>query len=196
MLGNYILHFPLTDFAVSLLAVAALVDVASRLFRRAGWSSATDWLLFTGFGGTLVAIGSGLWLVAASNHPHDATLDLHHKFAYGTLATATIAVAARVFQTRSPKLAWVRTIALVVAALLVSGAGFVGGKMSHGTTEGGHSHEQGQDMSTPGHGDAPGAHAPTPGEPTTMGSATVPAGSAMPATGSATKPHVNDGHAH
>lgn len=140
MLGDYILHFPLTDFAVSLLAVAALVDVATRVFARPHWTAAVDWMLFTGFVGVLAAVGSGLWLVTASAHPHDDTLSLHHWFAYSTLAVATIAVAARVLQQRIPKLAWLRTIALATAALLVSCTGFVGGKMSHGRVSG-HSHD-------------------------------------------------------
>lgn len=180
MLGNYILHFPLTDFAVSLLAVAALVDIAARLLARTQWESAVDWLLFTGFAGTAAAVGSGLWLVSASGHPHDDTLSLHHKFAYGTLATATIAVAARLLQRRITKLAWLRTVALAVSALLVSCAGYVGGKMSHGTSSG-HSHE--------GMGHEPEPMAPTAEPPPTpQGSAVTPSGSAAPAP--------SDGHSH
>lgn len=131
MLGDYVLHYPLTDFAVSLLTVAALVDLASRLLARPQWNIAVDWLLLTGFAGALAAVGSGMWLVAVQHHPHDDTLSLHHWFAYGTLATATVAVAARLFQRRVPKLSLLRTAALLISALLVSCAGFVGGKMAH-----------------------------------------------------------------
>lgn len=64
MLGDYILHYPLTDFAVSLLAIAALIEIGRLVLKRAAWSTAVDLLLVGGFIGALVAVGSGLWLVS------------------------------------------------------------------------------------------------------------------------------------
>lgn len=196
MIGDYVLHFPLTDFAVSLLALAALIDVASRVLGRPQWQVAVDWLLFAGFGGALAAVGSGLWLVDAAHHPHDDLLTLHHYFAYGTLAAATVAVGARLLQRRTPKLSWLRTIALIASTLLVSSAGFVGGKMAHGKTTG-HSHDD------PVH--EPGTMQPSAPQPegTTPGQGSADA----PPRGSAgqqpsgqpdqpkPKPH-DDGHSH
>ena len=144
MIGNYALHYPLTDFAVSLLAVAALVDVLGRILDRPQWRIAVDWLLFTGFAGVLAAVGSGLWLVSAQRHEHGDALSVHHYFAYATLGVTSVAVVARSLQGRLPKLGFVRTIALVLAAFLVSCAGFVGGKMSHSSGRGHlHTHEPG-----------------------------------------------------
>ena len=198
MIGDYILHFPLTDFAVSLLALAALVDVGALVLGRPQWAVAVDWLLFAGFAGAVAAVGSGLWLVAAQNHPHDDLLTLHHYFAYGTLGAATVAVAARILQRRVPKLSWLRTSALAIAALLVSCAGFVGGKMSHGQS-GGHSHD---DMVHDTGTTQPPAS--TDRAPDEGSAADTPQGSAAPpptnepASGSATrpaKPHHDD-HPH
>lgn len=132
MIGDYVLHFPLTDFAVSLLVLAAVLDVAQRVLSRPSWRVAVDVLLVTGFIGALVSVGSGLWLLAGSDHPHDATLSLHHWFAYGALAAASAAVTARLLERRSRVFGVVRTSTLVIAAGLVSGAGFYGGKMAHG----------------------------------------------------------------
>lgn len=203
MLGNYVLHFPLTDFAVSLLAVAALVDIAARVLARPQWASAIDWLLFSGFAGAASAVGSGWWLVSSYGHPHDDTLSLHHYFAYGALGASTVAVAARLLQARSPKLGWLRTIALALAALLVSGAGFVGGKMSH-PPEAPHAH--GEDATGHAMGSADPTQPPVPAHGTD-GSASPPAGSAgsaMPLHGSAgsaaprppTPAHGKTGHPH
>ncbi len=141
MIGDYILHFPLTDFAVSLLVIAALIDVGGRLLGRATWTVAVDVLLATGFTGALAAVGSGLWLLAGSDHPHDLTLSRHHWFAYGALAAASAAVVARLLQRRWPSFAAARTAMLVIAAGLVSGAGFYGGKMAHPAAGGDHGHD-------------------------------------------------------
>lgn len=139
MIGDYVLHFPLTDFAVSLLALAALIDVARLVLRRASWATTVDVLLVTGFLGALAAVGSGLWLVAAHAHVHDDLLSIHHWFAYGTLATASVSVIARLLQKRSAVFGPIKTATLVLSALLVSGAGFYGGKMAHPADDiGGH----------------------------------------------------------
>ena len=131
MLGDYVVHFPVTDFATSLLFVAALVEIGRILFHRPGWSATVDILLVGGFLGALASVGSGLWLVASSDHAHDNLLSTHHVFAYGALSAATLSVVARLLQRRSSKLAVLKTAALVVAAGLVSVAGYYGGKMSH-----------------------------------------------------------------
>lgn len=131
MLGDYVLHFPLTDFAVSLLAIAALIEVARVVLKRPAWAVAVDVLLVSGFLGALAAVGSGLWLVSTELHVHDDLLSIHHRFAYGTLATASASMIARLLQKRSPVLGAIKTVTLLVSALLVSGAGFYGGKMAH-----------------------------------------------------------------
>ncbi|MEJ7598475.1 MAG: hypothetical protein WKG01_11245 [Kofleriaceae bacterium] len=131
MLGDYILHFPLTDFAVSLLAIAALVDVARIVLKRAAWSTTVDILLLAGFLGALAAAASGLWLVSSQAHAHDELLSMHHWFAYGTLAAASASVLSRLLEKRSRVFTALKTGTLVAAALLVSGAGFYGGRMAH-----------------------------------------------------------------
>lgn len=192
MLGNYVLHYPLTDFAVSLLALAALVDLAARVFQRPQWSVAVDWLLYAGFGGAVMAVGSGLWLVSAQDHGHDATLSLHHYFAYGTLGVSAVAVAARLFQERVPKLALLRTAALLVSALLVSAAGFVGGKMAH-PVAGTHMHTHGgEEMDH----DAMGSGATGGAMPGATGSAATPATPNAPAGGSAAEHGETHTHSH
>lgn len=191
VLGDYILHFPLTDFAVSLLVVGALVEIGSRFLGRSQWQIAVDWFLFAGFAGAVAAVGSGLWLVAAQAHPHDDALSLHHYFAYSTLGAATVAVASRLLQRRAPRLAVLRTAALVLAALLVSGAGYVGGKMAHpkGTA---HSHEA-MGHETAGHAhDEDSTHESPP--PTSGGSETsAPPGQGASASDSQPQ---HDGHSH
>lgn len=139
MIGDYVLHYPVTDFAVSLIVVAAFVDLLGRALERPNWKVAVDWLLFTGFAGGLAALGTGLWLVAAQDHANDDTLSLHRWFAYSTLCAAAIAVAARMFERRLPKLNLLRTAALAIAAGLVCCTGYVGGKMTH-SARGGHVH--------------------------------------------------------
>ncbi len=131
MLGDYILHFPLTDFAVSLLAIAALIDVGRLVLKRAAWSTAVDILLVAGFLGALAAVGSGLWLVSSQAHAHDELLSMHHWFAYGTLAAASASVLSRLLEKRWAVFGALKTGTLVLAALLVSAAGFYGGKMAH-----------------------------------------------------------------
>ncbi len=126
MFGDYILHYPLTDFAVSLLAVAALIEIGRLVLKRADWSTVVDVLLVGGFIGALVAVGSGLWLVSEQAHAHDDLLSVHHWFAYGTLAAASASVVARLLQKGSPVFAKVKTLTLMIAAALVSGAGLRG----------------------------------------------------------------------
>lgn len=197
MLGNHVLHYPLTDFAVSLLALAALVDVAGRVLRRPQWSIAVDWLLYTGFAGAVAAVGSGLWLVYVQNHPHDETLSLHHYFAYGTLATSAIAVAARLFQGRVPKLGLLRTAALVISAGLVSGAGFVGGTMAH-PAAGTHTHTHGGEEMNMDHGqmEMGSAARPITVVPEPIGSATSPAAPTAPAGSAAEHDEHTHTHSH
>ena len=140
MIGDYVLHFPITDFAVSLLVIAALIDVGRLALRRPQWTAAVDLLAFLGFGGALAAVrrsprravATGWWLASAQDHGDSRTLSIHHWLAYGTLGVSAVAVAARLFEARVRKLAAVRTTALLVAAGLVSGAGFFGGRMAHG----------------------------------------------------------------
>ena len=52
------MHYPLTNFAVSLLAIAALIDLAARLLDRPQWNVAVDWLLFAGFAGAVARVDS------------------------------------------------------------------------------------------------------------------------------------------
>lgn len=88
-------------------------------------------LLVGGFLGALAAIGSGLWLVSSQAHAHDELLSMHHWFAYCTLAAASASVLCRLLEKRAPVFEALKTGTLVLAALLVSGAGFYGGKMAH-----------------------------------------------------------------
>lgn len=131
MIGHYVLHYPVTDFAVSLIVLAAFVDLLGRLLERPQWKIAVDWLLFTGFAAGVAALGTGLWLVSVHDHANPDTVSLHRWFAYSTVGAAAIAVAARVFQHRVPKLNFLRTAALAIAAGLVCCTGYVGGKMTH-----------------------------------------------------------------
>lgn len=177
MLGDYILHYPLTDFAVSLLAVAALIEIGRLVLERAAWSTAVDMLMVTGFIGALVAVGSGLWLVSEQAHAHDDLLSVHHWFAYGTLAAASASVLARLLQKRTPAFARVKTVTLVVAAVLVSGAGFYGGKMAHPPGESAHNDAMPHDdviphegMTPTPHGSMPMADAPVVEPPSDAGS--------------------------
>lgn len=133
MIGDYVLHFPLTDFAIAPLVLAAFLEVARVVLNRSRWQRAIDILLATGFLGALLAVGSGWWLVVAEHHSHDAMLSMHHRFAYGTLAAAAVSIVARLLEPRSRVASLVRTLTLVLAAMLVSGAGYYGGKMAHGT---------------------------------------------------------------
>lgn len=132
MLGDYVLHFPLTDFAVSLVVVAAVLDIAWRVLRRPRWEIAVDLSLALGLAGALAAVGSGLWLVASTDAGHSDQLSLHHWFAYSALAMTALAGVARLLRRRSPKMHVLQTAALVVAAALVSAAGYYGGAMAHG----------------------------------------------------------------
>lgn len=208
MLGDYVLHFPVTDFAVSLLAVAALIELGRIFLRRPQWATAVDILLLLGFGGAMASVLTGLWLTSAGSHPHTRALDIHHWFAYGTLGVSAVAVAARAFEARSGKLATVKTVALVISAALVSGAGFYGGKMAHGD-EAGHSHDGAampDDHATPGASHtSTGDHAmPAAGSAATVdggaaGSVVVDAGApaAPPPTAPASRrPHSADPHSH
>jgi uncharacterized membrane protein len=202
VVGNYVLHYPLTDFAVSLLALAALVDVTCRLFARPQWQIAVDCLLFAGFAGAVAAVGSGLWLVAVQPHSHGNTLSLHHYFAYGTLGAATVAVVARAFQGRIPKLGLLRTAALLIAALLVSCAGYVGGTMAH-PPRGSHTHTHDDEMDHDPEGKMPDMQPTRDAAPTsldTSGSASPAAegsGSQGAAPSTPPKSHdVHDGHEH
>lgn len=131
MLGDYVVHFPLTDFAVSLLVVAAILEIVRLVLNRGSLSVPVDLLLYLGTLGAVAAVASGWWLVAATDHGHDELLSMHHMFAYGTLAAAIVAVVARHLRARSARFASVMTVALVVSALLASGAGFYGGKIAH-----------------------------------------------------------------
>ena len=118
MFGDYVLHYPTTDFAVSLLVVAALLDIGGRVWKRTAWEAAADVLLFLGFAGAIASVGSGLWLVAAGDHGHARELDLHHWFAYAATGVAALAVPLRTLQRRRPHLATVKTVALAVSAAL------------------------------------------------------------------------------
>lgn len=162
MLDDYILHYPLTDFAVSLLAVAALIELGRLAFKRAAWSTAVDLLLVGGFIGALVAVGSGLWLVSEQAHAHDDLLSVHHWFAYGTLAAASTSVVAQLLQKRSPVFAGVKTVTLVIAATLVSAAGFYGGKMAHPAGEAAHNDATAHDDMIPHEGMTPAPHGSRP----------------------------------
>lgn len=139
MLGQYVLHYPITDFAVSLVVLAAFVDLLGRALERPHWKVAVDWLLMTGFAGGLAAMGTGLWL-AVDHHPaNEDTQSLHQWFAYSTVGATAIAVAARLFERRLPSLGALRTAALAIAAGLVCCTGYVGGRMTH-SGGGGHVH--------------------------------------------------------
>ncbi len=138
MIGDYVLHFPITDFAVSLLVIAALIDVGRLALRRPQWIPAVDLLAFLGFGGAVAAVATGLWLTSAQDHGDSRILSIHHWLAYGTLGVSAVAVAARLLEARVRKLAAVKTTALLVAAALVSATGFFGGRMAHGDGE--HAH--------------------------------------------------------
>ena len=141
MLGDYVLHYPITDFAVSLLAVAALIELGRIVLRRPSWAPAVDLLLYLGFGGAIAAVGTGLWLTSVEDHGHSRSLTIHHYFAYSTLGFATVAVIARALEARKGAFAKLKTGALLVSAALVSGAGFYGGSMAHGAREdGAHAH--------------------------------------------------------
>lgn len=131
MIGNYVLHHPLTDFAVGLLVIAALLEIGRLGLKRPQWQIAVDLLLFLGFGGAIVAVGSGLWLVAVQDHGDSKTLSNHHWFAYTTLGAAAVAVLAHFLARSRPKLAALKTGALLLSAATVSGAGFFGGTMAH-----------------------------------------------------------------
>jgi uncharacterized membrane protein len=199
VVGNYVFHYPLTDFAISLLALAALVDVTSRLLARPQWQIAVDWLLFAGFVGAMAAVGSGLWLVAVQPHSHGDTLSLHHYFAYGALGAATVAVVARTFQGRIPKLGLLRTTALLIAALLVSCAGYVGGTMAH-PPRGSHTHTHDDDMGHDPEGKMPEMQptrddTPTPVEPSGSASPAAEGSGSQGAGPPQLRPHdVHDDH--
>lgn len=194
MLGDYILHFPLTDFAVSLLAIAALIDVARLVLKRAGWITAVDILLVGGFLGALAAVGSGLWLVSSQAHARDELLSMHHWFAYGTLAAASASILCRLLEKRAPVFAVLKTGTLVLAALLVSGAGFYGGKMAHPAGAPSHHDDVPHEAMTPvQHGAMPpDAMTNAPSSDASMTDATTtPDGSkpVRPASEHDTKPH-------
>jgi len=131
MLGDYILHHPITDFPVALLVVAAIFQIACSVLKRPRWQVIADAMLVVGFLGSLAAVGTGLWLVAASDHGHSKALSIHHWFAYSALGVAALATLALWMSKRRPELAKVKIIALVISAGLVSAAGFFGGKMAH-----------------------------------------------------------------
>jgi len=156
VVGNYAFHYPVTDFAVSLLVVAAFVDMLGRALERPHWRVAVDWLLFTGFAGALAALGTGLWLDKDHGHSNADTLSLHRWFAFSTIGATTIAVSARILERRMPKLGAVRTTALAVAAGLVCCTGYVGGRMTH---SGRNSHVHTHDADP---GESEGAEPPTP----------------------------------
>lgn len=139
MVGQYALHYPITDFAVSLVVLAAFVDLLGRALERPHWKVAVDWLLFTGFAGALAAMGTGLWLVADHHPSNEDRQSLHQWFAYTTVCATAIAVAARLFERRLPRLGALRTAALAIAAGLVCCIGYVGGRMTH-SGAGGHVH--------------------------------------------------------
>lgn len=208
MIGDYILHFPLTDFAVSLLALAALIDVGRLVLKRAAWATTVDLLLAAGFLGALAAVGSGLWLISSQGHAHDDLLSIHHWFAYGTLAAASASVIARLLQKRSAVFGPIKSMMLVVAALLVSGAGFYGGKMAHPPGEAAMPHTDAQPhgeaaphTDTTPHETMPpsqhGAMAPTDAQltpPATTSADAVTGGATAPAPPPKPAPAVPDGH--
>jgi uncharacterized membrane protein len=129
--GQYVLHYPITDFAVSLVVLAAFIDLLGRGLERPQWQIAVDWLLFTGFAAGLAAMGTGLWLVTDHHPANEDTMWLHRSFAYSTVCATGIAVAARSFERRVPRLGALRTLALAIAAGLVCCTGYIGGRMTH-----------------------------------------------------------------
>jgi len=76
-----------------------------------------------------------LWLVSSTGAGHSDQLSRRHWFAYSGLAMTVLAGLARLLRGRIPKMHLVQTAALVVAAALVSIAGYYGGAMAHGHTD-------------------------------------------------------------
>lgn len=136
MLGDYVFHYPITDFSVALLVIAALFQITCLVLKRPQWQVIADATLVVGFLGSLAAVGTGMWLVAVSDHGRSKDW-----FAYSGLGVAAIATLALAMSKRRPGLAKLKIIALVIAAGLVSTAGFFGGKMAHPANEQGpHTH--------------------------------------------------------
>lgn len=131
MIGDYVLHHPLTDFAIALLVVAAMIELGRIGLHRPQWAIAVDLALLVGWAGAVVAVGSGLWLVAARGEEHAGVLAIHHWFAYVTLAVASLTGIARFLVSRGHGFAKLKTVGLFMSAVLVAVAGFFGGKMAH-----------------------------------------------------------------
>ena len=126
VLGDYVLHHPITDFPVALLVIAAMFQVACFVLKRPQWQVIADATLVVGFVGSLAAVGTGVWLVAVSDHGRSKILSIHHWFAYSALGVAAVATLALALSKRRPELAKVKIVALVISAGLVSAAGFFG----------------------------------------------------------------------
>ena len=66
MLGDYVLHHPITDFPVALLVIAALFQITCLVLKRPQWQVIADATLVVGFVGSLAAVGTGLWLAGST----------------------------------------------------------------------------------------------------------------------------------
>lgn len=128
---NYEFHYPLTDFPVAFLLAAAGFEMGAYLLKRPEWFRFARSLLWLGSAGAVLAIVSGLWLV--HDHPdlESKALDRHHLFAYLSMAASTVAVILDQVAERYPKYRLFKSFFVITAAIMVSLAGFFGGKMAH-----------------------------------------------------------------
>ncbi len=144
MIGDVILHFPLTDVPVTLLIVGALIDLAGLILGRERPRMVASWMLVIGTTGAALAAGTGLWLATYPIYgSHADLLPIHRLLGLATLGAGITAVALTVVARRLPALLHVRLAALLLAAVLAAATGWYGGEMAHPVLQvsgGGHQH--------------------------------------------------------
>lgn len=130
-LGKF--HVIVVHFPIALLLAAAAGEVASAWQRARQPGPAVHFCVLLGALGAVVAAVLG-WLHAASGYGLDspAVLTWHLRFGIATAISSVILAVLSAFEShRGVRSGWFRLLLLVVA-LLVSGAGYLGGRLAYG----------------------------------------------------------------
>ena len=134
------LHPVVVHFPIALLLAATLSEGLLIVSRRESFSETTRFLVALGAAGAIAAAALG-WIAAgveaASMHPEQASLLEWHRWA--GLATAGISLVVLLLSERASRRPSTRAAlrtALVMAALAVGTAGYLGGEIVHGGTHG------------------------------------------------------------
>lgn len=134
MIADYVLHFPLTDFAIVLVIVGACFELAARFTSNELWDKIARAMLILGSAGIALTISSGLWLVSTTDHGghHGDALDTHRLLGLSAGVLVLLTLMFHLARNKVPAAIAGRTVAYVLAAALTAAAAFAGGQMAHG----------------------------------------------------------------